>query len=75
MGVNISEVEVYGVKTPSKLTKMYLGCHRDKVEPERDLPKFIDWGAGYHDKCLRAVAERGFAYAGLEHGRDCWAGH
>jgi len=35
----------------------------------------IHEGNKYHDKCLKLAAERGYKYAGLQYGRDCWAGN
>jgi hypothetical protein len=49
----------------------YLGCFRDKRE--RDLETRLKEGSNTYEACFKAAAEKGFRFAGLQNGSDCWA--
>jgi hypothetical protein len=54
-------------------TPQLIGCYRDA--PTRDLPIEL-WSSSTNSPaaCVAACAKAGYAYAGVQYGRECWCG-
>lgn len=63
--------------TPAEPTGLigetYVGCFLDKGN--RDLMTKISQATRDPRKCFEMASQKGFLYAGLQAGRECWAGY
>jgi len=50
-----------------------MGCFVDKGN--RDLPTLIREAGGRPEKCFNMARDKGFKYAGLQNGNECWVGN
>ena len=50
-----------------------LGCYEDRGD--RALSINISWGGMTPDSCVAAALSRGYRYAGIQYGGECWAGN
>jgi len=51
----------------------HLGCYAD-LPSQRDLPELLPMFSVDPQRCAYACADRGFKYAGLQDGAECWCG-
>ena len=58
---------------PKPVGVKYIGCFLDKGN--RDLPFYIREAERNPDKCFDVARKRGLKYAGLQAGRQCFAGN
>lgn len=67
---NLSHVESHGKG------RDYVGCFRDKGDSAgtrgRDLDRFALFGVMDIDKCIHLCGAKGFAYAGVQYGSQCF---
>lgn len=52
----------------------YLGC-ASEPDDSRALTDLVSVGLLTRNKCLVICSYGGYAYAGMEYGRECWCGH
>ncbi len=72
---NGGRINISRYYNPSRLIWRSMGCYRDTTQP-RVLAERFDVGASTTPQNCRSVClNRGFGFAGVENGSECWCGN